>query len=156
MEFEKGKLPEFICDSMFGKLAKWLRMIGYFVIYIKGTERKNFLNNIDLFREKIFITKDKKIKNENIKIFYLDEIYVEKQFKIIVKEFSLNFNNAFTICMECNEMLLKKDKESNKEKIPAFVYKNFDEFYECKKCNRIYWKGSHFQAMQEKLKAIYL
>ncbi len=156
MEFEKGKFPEFICDSMFGKLTKWLRMIGYFAIYIKGTGRKNFLDNLNLFKDKIFITKDKKVKNEDIKIFYLDEIYVEEQFKIIIKEFNLNFNNAFTICIECNETLSKTDKDLNKEKIPEFVFKNFDEFYECKKCGRIYWKGSHFQAMQEKIKSFNL
>lgn len=59
MEF---KSPiEFICDSMFGKLAKWLRMAGYSAIYLNGFERKNFIDNFNLNTNQIFITKDSKI-----------------------------------------------------------------------------------------------
>lgn len=142
----------FICDSMFGKLAKWLRMAGYFADYIKSTEREKILKNLLIKQGCILITKDKKILNYNFPVFLLDEIYVKKQFKIIKEKFNLKFDNAFTICMECNFPLEKTIKEENKEKIPEFVYKNFNEFFICKKCGRIYWKGSHYQEMLKKLK----
>lgn len=143
---------KFICDSMFGKLARWLRMAGYFADYIKSTERERFLKNFLIKQKSILITKDKKILKLNYPVFLLDEIYVKNQFEIVKEKFNLKFDSAFTICMECNFHLEKTTKEENKEKIPEFVYKNFNEFFICKKCGRIYWKGSHYQEMLKKLK----
>ncbi|MCX8092867.1 MAG: Mut7-C RNAse domain-containing protein [Candidatus Goldbacteria bacterium] len=144
---------EFICDSMFGKLAKWLRMSGYFTIYLKSIERENFIKNINinLLGNKILITKDSKILNLNPQIFFLDKIYVEEQFEIIKEKFKLSFKDAFTICMECNYQLKPANKEENKEKIPEYVYKNFNEFNMCEKCGRIYWQGSHYKEMKKKV-----
>lgn len=152
MEF---KIPvEFICDSMFGKLAKWIRMTGYSAIYLNGFERKNFIDNFNLATNQIFITRDSKIHDLNPGIFFLDEIYVIKQFNIIKEKFKLDFENAFTICMECNYPLRPAEKEKNKEKIPEYVYKNFNVFNICEKCGRIYWQGSHYKEMKEKLENI--
>lgn len=149
MEFKKN--IEFICDSMFGKLAKWLRMAGYSAIFLKDNKRKDFIKNINLSENQILITKDSKLLNLSSNIFFLDKIYVKEQFEIIIKEFKLDFNNAFTICMECNHPLKSADKEENREKIPEYVYKNFNDFNICENCGRLYWQGSHYKEMKKKL-----
>jgi uncharacterized protein with PIN domain len=53
--------------------------------------------------------------------------------------------------MECNHPLKPSDKEENREKIPEYVYKNFNEFNICKNCGRLYWQGSHYKEMKKKL-----
>ena len=42
-------------------------------------------------------------------------------------------------------------KENVKEKVPERVFNNNNKFWHCKKCNKIYWKGSHFEKMKEKI-----
>lgn len=145
---------EFICDSMFGKLVKWLRMAGYSAVYIKNNERKSFFENFYLKENQFFITSDTKILKKDLKIFYLTEENVFCQFKILKEKFKLNFENAFTVCMECNFYLHKVNKEDVKEKIPEYVFKKFNEFFKCEKCKRIYWRGSHFNMMQKKIKEL--
>ena len=70
MEFNNKQKTEFICDTMFGKLARWIRMAGYSAIYIKNSERQKFLKNFNLRKNQIFITSDSKILKMDIKIFY--------------------------------------------------------------------------------------
>jgi len=143
---------EFICDSMFGKLAKWLRMAGYSAVYLNGYERKSFIDNLHPAPDQILITGDRKITGSGSNAFFLDEIYVAKQFDVIKEKFKLDYKNAFSLCMECNYPLKPAEKEKNREKIPDYVYKNFNEFKVCEKCGRIYWQGSHYQEMMKKLK----
>jgi uncharacterized protein with PIN domain len=60
----------------------------------------------------------------------------------------------FTRCMECNGLLEEREKGEIKEKIPPYVYKTQDKYMECPACRRIYWKGTHWQAMMDKISQV--
>jgi len=60
----------------------------------------------------------------------------------------------FSRCLECNGLLVEETEEAVRGHVPPFVEKNFHRFHRCTGCGRIYWEGSHFQAMSEEVKAL--
>ncbi len=58
----------------------------------------------------------------------------------------------FTRCLECNVLLVEAPEETVKGRIPPNVEKNFHRFHACPACGRVYWEGSHFQAMKDEVK----
>ena len=60
----------------------------------------------------------------------------------------------FTRCLECNELLVETPEEAVKGRIPPNVEKTFHRFHSCPACGRVYWEGSHFQAMTDEVKRI--
>jgi uncharacterized protein with PIN domain len=56
--------------------------------------------------------------------------------------------------MECNTLLEKRTMDEVQNRVPPYVFKTQEEYMECPACNRIYWKGTHWQAMIEKLQKL--
>jgi uncharacterized protein with PIN domain len=144
---------KFVCDSMFGKLARMLRMIGYDTIYVRDNQRR-ILADTDFLEHRMLITKDSKIKNHRIKLFFLKETDPVLQLAALKTHFKLTADSAFTICMMCNHALEPAEKEEIREKLPLMVYNTQEEFTACPSCGRVYWKGSHYDRMKEKIKKI--
>ncbi len=139
---------KFIADCMFGKLARWLRMAGYDTAYVWPKEREKLISNARI-ENRIIITSARKIKYQYEKVFIITDIFAEKQFVKVVKEFNLDFESAFTLCTKCGCSLVKTDKESIIKKIPSDVAAWCDEYFLCENCGSIYWKGSHYEKMKE-------
>jgi hypothetical protein len=59
--------------------------------------------------------------------------------------------SPFTICLECNQPLVARNKQEVRGLVPAYVYQTQNRYVECPACHRIYWKGTHWQAMTQKL-----
>ncbi len=53
--------------------------------------------------------------------------------------------------VECNQPLVERDKQQLKERVPPYVFKTQDQYMECPACCRIYWRGTHWRAMSQKL-----
>ena len=77
----------------------------------------------------------------------------EMQMRYLMQHLNLGRElKPFTICLECNESLIAKSKQEVADRVPPYVFKTQSEFVECPACHRIYWKGTHWQAMVEKLR----
>jgi uncharacterized protein len=143
---------KFIADAMLGKLAKWLRVMGYDThyqsFYPKGSllllwkEGRRLLSRhrhtIDLSPDAIFIRSNP----------------VGKQLQEVKKKLGLRTERSkwFTRCLVCNVLLQKADRDSIHEKVPEFVfYQNSNEIRFCSRCDRYYWPGSHRANMTKQL-----
>ena len=62
----------------------------------------------------------------------------------------------FTICLECNAPLRKISRVDASERVPPYISRDFREFHECVNCGRVYWKGSHYEAMERQVEKIML
>ncbi len=135
---------KFVADTMLGKLAKWLRLLGYDTIYEPNLPLKELLKFLE--EDRIFLTRSKRIVEENnIKNFY---IVKSENFKDQLSEVIKNLNldtetNLFSRCSICNTEIVEVPKSSVIDLIPEETAKSFDEFYQCPKCGKIYWNGSH-------------
>jgi uncharacterized protein len=141
---------KFIIDQMMGKLCKWLRILGYDAEYYEGKDF-NAIRERCIEENRIFITKSvknyKKAKLENALLINVEN--PGKQLKILIQHLGLDFTHDFNFklfsrCLECNTPVIKAKKENLKDRVPEKSYFFNDEFNECPKCKKIYWKGTHF------------
>jgi hypothetical protein len=136
---------KFVADVMLGKLARWLRLIGYDTIYDPKLSAKKLVK-IANEEERVFLTRSKRVAEElGAKNFYI--VKAEKfkeQLNEVIKNLNLDTEtNLFSRCSLCNTEIIEIEKSSIIHLIPEETAKSFDEFYQCPKCGKIYWNGSH-------------
>ncbi|MFO7527065.1 MAG: Mut7-C RNAse domain-containing protein [Ignavibacteriaceae bacterium] len=148
--------PKFVCDVHLGKLAKNLRMIGIDSDY-KNNYTAREIVNISLNERRTILTRDPGLlkRSEVTHGYFVRNSIPLEQTKEIVTRFQLQNNiNEFSRCIECNSKLVETEKDKIIHRLPKRISKAHDDFYLCSECNKIYWKGSHFDNMLLKLKLI--
>jgi len=145
---------KFAVDSMLGRLAKYLRFMGYDTLYAENS--MDDINLIKICREenRILLTRDKDLAKRYENAYYVESADYREQIRDVFKKFSLNLDNALTLCSVCNVKLEKVYKNYVKGKVPDFVYSQHDEFFICPNCGRIYWQGSHTENIMKMLEEI--
>ena len=144
---------KFLLDENLGKLAKWLRMLGYDVAIYRSisNEKKISLCNKE---RRVYLTRSNKIarrKESFSRILIRTEKYDEQ---LLEMSHLLEFNNKMlsSRCLVCNDKLQEIQVEKIKDLVPKYVTDNFSDFKICRKCGKIFWNGSHYAAMKSKLK----
>lgn len=152
---------KFIADSMLGRLARWLRLLGYDTIYFPKIEDR-FLLKIAREDERIILTRDTRlVKIRGLKRFLLlEENDPFKQLKKVITTLQLSPYNEpdglegvplLVRCPLCNTPVEVVSKEQAKEHVPEYVYHTAGGFKYCPKCNKFYWRGTHPERAQRKL-----
>jgi hypothetical protein len=146
---------KFICDDNLGKLAKWLRTLGYDTLFSQTISDKELISQA-LKEDRIILTRDTKLVQLKsvTKYLLIESDKPLEQLKQVKEKFDLKIDGQylFSRCLVCNIPLEKIEKESIKEKIPPYVYKTQDNFVYCSRCDKIYWAGTHVQKMTQRLK----
>ena len=144
---------KFLVDHMLGKLAKYLRFMGYDTYYPERGMDDDMLLQIAKKEGRIIITRDKELAKRSNGLYVASEDYIQ-QLKIVIKTFNLNDEHMLSRCSICNEILVPIEKDEVKDKVPPYVYEHNDEFYRCPKCGRIYWWGTHTQRIESTIREI--
>ncbi|MDZ4163618.1 MAG: Mut7-C RNAse domain-containing protein [Smithellaceae bacterium] len=152
---------KFIVDHNVGKMAKWLRMAGFNAHLFTGADDAAMVAAA-LAENRILLTRDRRImKRHVIVVGGIQAILVESdQFKAqvqqIISALRLNISSfrPFTRCIECNRRIEERAKETIKERVPPYVYRTQERFAECPACHRLYWQGTHWQAMSRAIHGI--
>jgi len=152
---------KFVVDQNVGKMAKWLRMAGFDASLFTGADDAAMIAAA-LAEDRILLTRDRRImKRGMIAGGRIRTILIESdRFKAQVQQLldTLKMDKScfrpFSICLECNRRLEERDKEAIKDRLPPYVYLTRDRFAECPACGRLYWQGTHWQAMNRKIDAI--
>lgn len=149
---------KFLCDQMLGTLAKWLRIYGFDTFYASDDLDDNKLIEIAKKENRTLITRDKQLiynsRRENIKSIKITEKNIDEQLKQILKEVKIDKDLFLSRCLLCNSLVSKVNKNETKSKIPDKIFKNNENFWYCKKCDKIYWQGSHFKNMTQKINSL--
>lgn len=147
----------FIVDINVGKLAKWLRMMGYDTLLFDDDDDSRMIV-IALREGRIVITKDTQIMKRGVitsgrlKAMLIATDKPEQQMRQVIESLNLDCQfKPFTICLECNQSLTERSKQEVADRVPPYVLQTQSEYVECSACHRIYWKGTHWQAMTRKL-----
>ena len=147
---------KFAVDLMLGTLSRWLRIMGYDTTFNKKLSLVEFVEETKK-DDRILLTRNSRIYEiKDFKNFYyVKGNHLDEQLKEIIKNFNLDVkSNIFSRCLDCNIEVKRIEKEKVKSKVPLFVYKNFNVFFECPKCKKIFWCGSHYKNTLTKLKNI--
>jgi len=151
------KHMKFIVDHNVGKLTKWLRMMGYDTLFFTGDDDWQMIITA-LNEGRIILTRDTEIMRRGVvasgrlKAFLIRSDAPEQQIQQVVETLHLdNQFRLFSICLECNQPLEERTKPQVQGRVPPYVFRTQDNYMECPSCQRIYWKGTHWQEMTRTL-----
>ena len=143
----------FLATRELGRLAKWLRILGFDTIYFRD-DNKSSLIITALREDRMILTRNKiLLKDKTLKILFVKSEDLKEQLKQLIKDsnIKINPNNMFTRCILCNQALGAVIKKEVVDKVPRYVFDTQEEFSQCKQCKRIYWQGTHWGNVKEVL-----
>jgi uncharacterized protein with PIN domain len=142
----------FIADVMLGRLAKWLRIIGYDTLYDRDIDDSQLIR-CAAGQNRILLTRDAELFGRGgFRGLFIEAQDLNSQLAQVIKEMALKPTiEASARCPSCNELLRAVQKESVRESVPAFVYATQRDFSCCNRCGKIFWKGTHWQRIKRRL-----
>ncbi|GAH95063.1 unnamed protein product [marine sediment metagenome] len=157
-----GKEEEikFLADKMLGKLAKWLRILGYDTTY-PITDEDLALILTARHENRILLTRDTNlIKRRNICDFlFIKGDQYEEQLSEVIKGLKIKIDfksKIFSRCSLCNTPTIKIDKRKVQSYVPPYIFLTQNEFVYCPSCKKYYWKGTHWERMTQKVQNLFL
>lgn len=144
---------KFICDTMLGKLAKYLRILGFDAIYIKNVHTsQSFKVSSD---PPFFLTRSTKaIPYDRVVLIKSDKVRDQiAEISSIIRP-CIDPARIMNRCIECNMQLSDVAKESVEQKVPEFIFHQYGQFRECPQCGKVYWEGSHTTSMTRLIEEI--
>ena len=143
-------VPKFIVDNNVGKLAKWLRIIGYDTLFVNGSNDSDMIAII-LAEGRVILTRDTQIVKRRVvtsgqlNIILTQTDKPEREMQQVIDALNLNYQfRPFAICLRYNQSLLERSKQQVKDLLPPYVFQTQSQYMECPACHRIYWRGTHW------------
>lgn len=146
----------FVVDDHAGKLARWLRLLGYDTLHFRQIDDRE-LAEVARSEQRIVLTRDTTFGRRfpDTEVFRLEDEDPFRQLAAVIRRFDLDCDShTFTRCMLCNAPLEEIDKEQYRDHIPPIAYERCDRFARCTGCAKLYWNGTHYIRMREKLDEI--
>ena len=141
----------FVLDIHLGKLANSLRMLGFDTLY-RNDYADEELAKISASQERILLTRDKGLLMRSLVTYryYVRETNPERQVVEVLRRFDLfKLVQPFQRCIRCNGLLEAVAKETILDQLPQNTQLSINEFHRCGECSQIYWKGAHYERMQQ-------
>ena len=149
---------KYLCDQMLGTLAKWLRIYGFDTFYANSEMDDNELINISKNEKRVLITRDKnllqKARKEKIKAIEINTTDIDQQINKVINQEKVDTSNILSRCILCNTEIEEIKKEKVKQMVPKRVFEANEKFWFCPKCKKVYWKGTHYEKMIEKMNVL--
>jgi hypothetical protein len=141
--------PAFVVDGHLGRLAAYLRMLGFDTWYERLADDPQ-LASVSNREHRILLTRDVGLlKRREIQDGYL--VRSDKpldQLSELSRRFALaSYFSPFTRCMECNGSLVPVQKSEIADLLPPHTRETKNDFSRCVQCGRIFWRGSHHARM---------
>ncbi|MDM8001140.1 MAG: Mut7-C RNAse domain-containing protein [Dehalococcoidia bacterium] len=147
----------FIVDSNAGKLARWLRMMGYDTLFFNDIEDGRLVD-MAMKEGRVVVTRDTQIAkrrvaaNGSLRVIVSREDDPKQQLMQVMRELNLDCRETqFTRCLECNQRLIPREKDEVRDLVPPYVFRTQKQYMQCPSCSRVYWQGTHWQRMKKAL-----
>jgi uncharacterized protein with PIN domain len=150
----------FIVDHNAGKMVKWLRMMGYDSLFFNGSDDTDMVKQ-GLAEHRVILTRDsgiikrRVVVNGRLKAVLIESERPDEQMRQVMNTLDLDCRfRPFTLCLECNEPLIERNPDEVQDRVPPYVRKTQHHYMECPACRRVYWRGTHWQAMMTRLEKL--
>ncbi|MDD5321815.1 MAG: Mut7-C RNAse domain-containing protein [Methylococcales bacterium] len=144
--------PRFIMDVNLGKLAKFMRLLGFDSLY-RNDYRDAEVVNIAVNEQRIVLTRDRRllyIKHISHG-YWVRAVNVESQIDEVLRRFDLYGSiQPFVRCLVCNGVLSSVAKGDILDRLEPKTRLYYEVFHQCNDCLRIYWEGSHMENMRQR------
>ncbi|MGD2269596.1 MAG: Mut7-C RNAse domain-containing protein [Desulfobacterales bacterium] len=137
--------PRFAAEKTLGKLAKWLRLLGFDTLYEPDFGYRSVSDLADHGR--IVLTRTQRIRDKTsaANLIFIQSDRPLEQLKEIIQKLSLKQTDThpFTRCLKCNTVIEPVDKDTIRSEVPDYVWETQHSFRMCPGCRKIFWRGSH-------------
>lgn len=134
---------------MLGRLARWLRFLGYDTLYPEVLDDDELLALAGC-EARLLLTRDKRLC-ERANGVYVNSTNIKEQLRQVVRELNLDCEKRMSRCSVCNTLIVEVAKEAAREHVPSAVYQRQATFWRCPTCGRFYWAGSHYDRILTEL-----
>jgi len=144
--------PRFLLDAMLGRLATWLRLLGYDAVYSQAEDAVLLRQSREEGR--ILLTRDTRLlrRRELPPHLGIESDHVAEQLRQVVQALRLDVRvPRARRCARCNAPLSPQSKAEVAGRVPDFIFSHHADFWGCPTCGRIYWAGSHRQHMDARI-----
>jgi len=146
----------FIADAMLGRLARWLRFLGFDTVYFPGISDARLIR-IAREQNRTILTRDTRlVRVKGLRSYLL--IASDDPFQQLLETigmFKLKQFQLLSRCVACNGNLLEiEDKSEVKDLVPEYVFLHYDLFRKCADCGKIFWEGTHPMKFREEIQGI--
>jgi len=163
--------PRFVLDIHLGRLASYLRLLGFDALYDNGADDETLAGlaanegvsgGYDVQRDgpkghdpqgrRILLTRDRGLlkRGQVTHGYCLRSTDSREQLREVVRRFDLaGAARPFTRCLACNGELRPASKEEVRHLLSEQTCRLYDEFGRCAACGRVYWKGGHYERMRD-------
>lgn len=146
--------PRLLADGMLGKLARWLRLLGYDTAY------ENHAPDLELARRaraegRVLLTRDRELsRRRGLQALLIASETLAEQVRQVQDTLGPPPRPPFSRCAVCNSVLERAAPEQVAGRVPPYVLQTQAEFRLCPGCGRVYWPGTHVAAMQEQIERL--
>jgi hypothetical protein len=148
--------PRFLADRMLGRLARWLRILGYDTAYLPQ------LSPLGIMREgrrqnRLILTRDTRLlrRKDAPPLLFVHSDHFREQLLQVIDTLHLDpTRSLFSRCIECNQLLQEAARDEVREQVPEYVWQTQAGFRRCPQCRRLYWGATHREHVLEELRKL--
>ena len=141
----------FLADCMLGRLAKWLRLLGYDTAYDNAAADDKLARRARA-ESRVLLTRDRCLAaRRGLRVLSIQSEILEEQVQEVQDAFGPPPDPVLSRCSVCNVALEQASPAEIADRVPPYVLQTQAEFRRCPDCRRIYWPGSHVQEMRNQI-----
>ena len=147
----KDESVQLLADGMLGRLAKWLRLLGYDTAY------ENTATDLELAHRaraegRVLLTRDHELAGRRgLRTLLIQSEVLEEQVREVQGALGPPPAPALSRCAVCNHALELVPPAAVADRVPPYVLKTHTEFRRCPNCGRVYWPGTHLREMSAQM-----
>ncbi|MGB5200036.1 MAG: Mut7-C RNAse domain-containing protein [Sedimenticolaceae bacterium] len=146
----------FFADAQLGRLARYLRLLGFDTLYSRDIDDADLVRQA-VAQRRIVLTRDRDLLMRRAVTHgcHIRQDDPVAQLRYVIARCDLTGSvHPFTRCMECNDLIDPVRKAAILDQLEPITRDAFHDFWRCRGCGRIYWKGSHFEKLQGLIDAV--
>jgi len=145
---------KFLAGPPLGRLARWLRILGFDCQYQTESEMNGDGDTSKYAEDHLILTRRTDAKGSNV--IFIGEDRVESQLRVLNQLIPIKDRiQPFSRCIECNVPLKSISKDEARSIVPEYIYLTQEDFKICPQCGRVFWPGTHRNRMEIKIKEIF-
>ncbi|MBN1249509.1 MAG: Mut7-C RNAse domain-containing protein [Anaerolineae bacterium] len=143
-------MPKLLADAMLGKLARWLRLLGYDTAYMQAEDAA--IAHRARAEGRVLLTRDLELaRRRGLRTVLVRAETLEAQLAEVIAELGAPPPEIGPRCIHCNAPLAPISEEEASQRVPAYVAQTHKVFQRCPDCGRVYWRGTHWQSIQDRI-----
>jgi uncharacterized protein with PIN domain len=146
---EPLRRPAFVLDTQLGRLARYLRLLGFDTLY-RNDYTDAGIARISSTQQRTLLTRDRRLLQRRIIThgYFVRATDPLEQVGEVLRRFDIyNDIKPLKRCIRCNGVLVDVEKQTVFDHLEPKTKRYYEDFRICNDCGQVYWEGSHFRKM---------